>query len=132
MRKEPLTFTVEDFRAVLGGTPGNVEISALADAYPSYRIRNWRMTLLDGLKKGKSNEEILADKLKAKEIDPVSDQSMGGHARMIDFKLRRAAMRILYLRHRSSGKTRRQANAQVRNAFPNVSRSTVRKNTQRR
>ena len=132
MSKEPLSFTVEDFREALGGEPEDIEIDMLADAYPSYKIKSWRLVLLEGLKQGKSNTEILADKLKAKKIDPETDQSMGGHTRMIDSKLRRAAIRMLYLRHIRDGKTRRQANALVWKAFPDLTQNTIAFNTRKR
>lgn len=132
MKKEPFSYTVEDLRRDLGGEPGETEIASLVDEYPSYQIKNWRMTLLEGVKQGKRNDEILRDKLEAKEVDPETDQSLGGHTRMIDNKLRRAAIRLLYLRHRGQGKTRRQANALVGKQFPNMSQSAIAFNTRKR
>lgn len=130
--KESLIYTFEDFRHDLGGEPSGNEIAMLIDAYPSYTVKNWRLTLLDGLKQGDSNEQILEAKLLAKDVTPETIQSQGGHTRMIDNKIRRAAIRLLYLRHIRNGKTRRQANALVWQAFPDLEQNTIAFNTRKR
>jgi hypothetical protein len=130
-KSDPFSYTVEDFKQDVGDLTDN-EISMLAENYPSYRIKNWRMTLLEGIKLGKQNDEIFFDKLKAKEIDLDSPQSEGGHRRMIDNKLRRAAIRLLYLRHIDDGKSRRQANAVVWKVFPNLTQNAIAFSTRKR
>lgn len=132
MSDKTFAFTVEDLRDVLGGPPEDWEISDLIDEYPSYKIKDWRLTLLEGLKQNKKNDQILADKLKAKDIDPETLQSRGGHTRMIDNKIRRAAIRLLYLRHRRQGKTKRQANNAVWQAFPDMKQNSIAYNTRKR
>ena len=130
--KETLIYTFEDFRHDLGGEPLGSEIQRLIDAYPSYTVKDWRLTLLEGLKQGKSNDEILEAKLLAKDVTPETIQSQGGHTRMIDFKIRRAAIRMLYLRHIRNGKTRRQANAAVWQVFPDLTQNAIAFNTRKR
>ena len=129
---DSLIFTVDDFYEVLGGEPLGSEIQLLIDAYPSYTAKDWRLTLLEGLKQGHSNDEILEAKLIAKDVTPESDQSLGGHARMIDNKIRRAAIRMLYQRHIRNGKTRRQANAELQKVFPGLTQNAIAYATRKR
>lgn len=130
MNKEPLDYTAEHFFRDVGELSDS-EIAWLADSYPTYRIKNWRLTLLQGIKAGKPNWQILADKIRDKKIDVNSDQSEGGHTRMIPFKIRRAAIRLLYLRYIENGKTRRQANALTGKLFPDLSQNAIARNTRK-
>ena len=129
MSKEPLEYSVADLRRDVVDLMDS-EIDLLADNFPSYWQKNWRMTLLEGIKKGWDNYTILCNKIEDKKIDYTSDQSVGGHARMIPFKIRWAAIRLLYIRFREKGYTRRQANKMVRvDHFPDIKPDTIRKNT---
>ena len=83
----------------------DMEIDILATYYPSYKIKNWRMTLLEGIKEGWDNYTMLCNKIRDKKVDVDSDQSEGGHAAMIPHKIQRAAFRLLYLRYRQASKT---------------------------
>lgn len=130
--KESLIYTFQDFRDDLGGEPLGSEIQGLITAYPSYKVKDWRLKLLEGVKLGHNNDQILEAKLLAKDVTPDSDQSLGGHTRMIDFKIRRAAIRLLYLRHIRDGKTKQQANALVREVFPDMKQNSIAFNTRKR
>ncbi len=128
--KEPFEYTADDFVRDVGGKLTDNEIAMLADNFPTYRIKNWRMTLLDGIKNGKKNWQILIAKLEAKEIDIQSGFELGGHETMIPHKIRRAAIRLQYLRYRRKGRTRTQADKDVRiNHFPDVKTGTIEFNT---
>jgi hypothetical protein len=127
--KESLDYSVFEFRRDVGELTDS-EIDWLADNYRSYRLKNWRLTLLQGLKKGWDNYTIFCNKIRDKKIDIKSTQSEGGHIRMIPYKIRRAAIRLLYTRYRGQGYTRRQSNKLVReNHFPDVKPDTIAKNT---
>jgi hypothetical protein len=127
--KEPLEYSVSELRRDVVDLTDS-EIDWLADNYTSYRQKNWRMTLLEGVKRGWDNYTIFCNKIKDKDIDIKSSQSEGGHIRMIPNKIRKAAMRLLYVRYRGKGCTQRQANKMVReNHFPDVKRDTIAKNT---
>ena len=129
MSKEPLEYTVDDFRRDVGFLK-DPEIALLADYFPSYWQKNWRMTLLEGIKEGWDNYTILCNKIRDKKVDVDSDQSEGGHTRMIPFKIRRAAIRLWYIRYRKQGYNRRPANKIVREKhFPDIDGGTIAKNT---
>jgi len=127
--EETFYYDEKHFRNDVGDLTGP-EISLLADNYPSYRLKDWRMTLLKGIKEGWDNDQILLNKIIDKEIDVDTDQSKGGHAKMIPFKIRRAAFRLLYIRYRLDDKTQTQANRLIRTEnFPDVKADTILKNT---
>lgn len=106
------------------------EIALLAKYYPTYWQKNWRMTLLEGIKEGWDNYEILSNKIRDKKVDVDSDQSEGGHTAMIPHKIQRAAFRLLYLRYRQADKTPTQARKKIREKhFPDVKPDTLLKNT---
>ncbi len=128
--KEPFEYTADDFVRDVGGKLTDNEIAMLADNFPTNRIKNCIMTLLDGIKNGKKNWQILIAKLEAKEIDIQSGFELGGHETMIPHKIRRAAIRLQYLRYRRKGRTRTQADKDVRiNHFPDVKTGTIEFNT---
>ena len=127
--KEPFYYDEKYFRRDVGDLK-DPEIALLADNYPSYRIKNWRMTLLEGIKEGWDNYTIFCNKIRDKKIDLEKYESEGGHGGMIGYKIRRAAFRLLYLRYRLEGFTRPQSNTRLRiNHFPNEPGRTIRDNT---
>ena len=127
--KEPFYYDEKMFRHDVGDLKGP-EIDLLAKYYPTYWQKNWRMTLLEGIKEGWDNYKIFCNKIRDKKIDVKTDQSEGGHAAMIPHKIQRAAFRLLYLRYRQAGKTPTQARKEIRkNHFPNVKTDTLLKNT---
>jgi len=91
-----------------------VDIAMLADYYPTYWQKNWRLNMLHGLKDGLDVHQIFLNKLHDKQIDIESDQSKGGHVAMIPHKIWRAAVRLLYLRYRQRDLTPTQARKQIR------------------
>ena len=113
---ESLEYTVDDFRNDVGDLEQN-ELEDLAHYYPSYGDR-WRPFIIEGIKQNKDNWQIVEDKLKALDAESNSDQSVGGLARNIPYKLRRAAYRIQYLRYRTEGYTRTLSNKKARQHFP--------------
>ncbi len=122
---------------LLGKSPDAETLARLVANYPTY---NWehRKQLLVGYFSGKTQAEMIADKLKAKVIStPISKQAMGGHGRWVKYKSRSAIIRILYLRYRLDDHlTQIQANARILKLFDygedsNIEtvQSTVRKET---
>ena len=95
----------------LGGKPSDAEIARLIDYFPTYKYVH-RQQLLQGLFSGKSHEELVLGKMTAKGLDvSASKQSKGGHGRWVVAKVRKAVLRIIYLRHRlDRNLTRRNAN----------------------
>ncbi|MCG8399282.1 hypothetical protein LWS67_22610, partial [Bacillus atrophaeus] len=89
---------------VLGKQPDEAELQRLVENYPSYAWEH-RNALLYGYFKGRILEELLEDKLRALEIDPssCSRRSIGGHTRWVHEKVKKAFVRIQYLRHRLDG-----------------------------
>ncbi len=127
--EETFYYDEKYFRRDVGKLTGN-EIALLADNYPTYRQKNWRMTLLEGIKRGWDNDQILVNKIIDKKIDIEKHESEGGHAHMIPFKIRRAAIRLQYLRYRRKGRSRTQADKDVRkNHFPHIKAGTIEFNT---
>ena len=127
--KEPFYYDEAYFRQDVGNLTGN-EIALLADNFPTYWQKNWRMTLLEGIKEGWDNDTILINKIRDKDIGIEKYEQKGGHAGMISNKIRRAAFRLLYLRYRREGLSRSKSNSKVRlDHFPNVPGRTIRDNT---
>jgi len=100
--------------------PDDGELRRLVDYYPSYGWEH-RTALLLGYFQGKSRSELVDDKLIAKNIDKsqCSPQMLGGHARWVFFKVKRAIIRLLYLRLRlDQGFSKIQANQQILYKYP--------------
>lgn len=104
---------------VLGKSPDEAELLRLVENYPSYKWEH-RNALLRGYFQGHALEQLLEDKLRAKNIDPAScgGRSIGGHTRWVCEKVERTFMRILYLRHRlDDGLTRTKAHQRLIKQF---------------
>lgn len=89
------------------------EVNRLIEYFPTYKKAH-RQGILPGVLQGSTNQEILATKLSAKNIDQVSmsKRSKGGHVHWVVSKLRRAVIRTLFLRIcLDNNKSRREANA---------------------
>jgi hypothetical protein len=119
----------------LGGKPGDTEIERLVQYYPTYQYVH-RRQLLQGLFDGKSHEELVLGKMTTKGLNTsISKQAKGGHGKWVVAKVRKAVIRLLYLRLRiDAGMTRRQANQQLVKKFkfsdkPNAGQSIIRKDT---
>jgi hypothetical protein len=130
-------YTTADALKDLGGFLTDAEMTQLVKYYPTYGNAH-RKGILPGILEGKSNEEILSSKLNAKGIDQklLGKRSKGGHARWVVSKLRRAVIRILFLRYCLDEKQlRRVANRQLLKLFSSdedsdSGRSGIRKSTQ--
>ncbi len=119
----------------LGGKPSDAEIERLIKYYPTYQYIH-RIQLLQGLFDGKSHEELVLGKMTAKGLDEsISKQAKGGHGKWVVAKVRKAVIRLLYLRYRIDDKmSRRQANQQLVKKFSlstanDGGRSSIRKDT---
>ena len=134
MAREP-AYTSDDALDDLGGKPSDDEIARLVKYYPKYQYIH-RFQLLHGLFDGKSHEELVLGKMTAKGLDTsISKQAKGGHGRWVVAKVRRAVIRLLYLRYRlDDDMSRRQANQQLVKKFSlsnakDGGRSSIRKDT---
>lgn len=124
--------------ALLGEQPDDAELQRLVENYPSYVWEHRNALLYGYFKKSRTLEELLEDKLRALDIDPssCSRRSIGGHTRWVHEKVKKAFVRILYLRHRlDEGKTRREANQQLVKKFgsdkaKDAGQSAIRKMTE--
>ena len=117
-RKRP--YTSAQAIADLGGRPPDTEIARLIKYYPTYQYAH-RMQLLLGLFNGKSHEELVLGKMTAKGLDPsaVGKQSKGGHGKWVTAKVRKAAIRVQYLRYRIDQELSRvKANQLLLKTFP--------------
>ena len=120
----------------LGGKPSDDEIKRLIENYPSYQYLH-RWELLHGMFDGKSHEELVLGKMTAKGLDTsISKQSKGAHGRWVVAKIRKAVIRLLYLRYRLDKKmTRRKANQEIIKQFKfweeakDFGQSSIRKDT---
>jgi hypothetical protein len=135
MGREP-AYTSADALVDLGGKPSDTEIERLVKNYPTYQYVH-RIQLLQGLFDGKSHEELVLGKMTAKGLDTsITKQAKGGHGRWVVAKIRRTAIRLLYLRFRlDQDMTRRRANQQLLKKFkfsgkPDADQSSIRKATQ--
>ena len=118
-------YTTADALSDLDGFPTEAvmsreaEVNRLVKYYPTY-AKAHRQGILPGILQSKSNKEILASKLDAKGIDQhsLSKRSKGGHGHWVVSKVRRAVIRILFLRlcldHK---KSRRAANSELLGKF---------------
>ncbi len=120
----------------LDGIPDDDELLRLVRYYPTYE-RAHRKALLRGIFDGKLHTDLVLMKLQAKGIEyPISKQSKGGHGLWVASKVRRAVIRLLYLRYRlDSGWTRRRANQVLFQRFTftesgDFGQSSIRKATQ--
>ena len=102
------------------------------------RWRSGERLLLEGLFDGKCHEELVLGKMTAKGLDPsaVGKRAKGGHGRWVVAKIRKAVVRITYLRYRlDQGMTRRQANRKLLSEFSDSKakndggQSSIRKDT---
>jgi hypothetical protein len=111
-------YTSADALVDLGGKPSETEIERLIKYYPTYQYAH-RAQLLQGLFDGKSHEELVLGKMTAKGLDTsITKQAKGGHGRWVVAKVRKAVIRLLYLRCRlNDGKSRRKANQEVGKKF---------------
>ena len=125
-RKEKLKYTVDDFRRDVVKLE-EYELENLVFHYPKYG-KDWRPAIIEGIKEGKSIEQIFADTLEALEehgMGPKGPHSRNAMKTNIPFKLRRAAMRIWYLRYRADGKRKDQSNALVWQKFPDFEQNSI-------
>ena len=121
-------YDVDDFRHDVSDLEQH-ELDDLAFYFPSYGER-WRPLIIEGLKEGKSHWQIVEDKLKAMDGESKKQESYNGLKGNISFKLRRAAFRIVYLRYRTQGHTRKKASKLARqNYFPEINAEHFRVNT---
>lgn len=134
MGREP-AYTSDQALVDLGGKPSEDELARLVEYYPTYKYVH-RFQLLHGLFDGKSHEQLVLGKMTAKGLDTsISKQAKGGHGKWVVAKVRRAVIRLLYLRYRlNDGLTRRQANQQLVKKFSlsnakDGGRSSIRKDT---
>ena len=123
---------------ILGKLPDAEELLRLVENYPSY-AREHRKALLHGYFGGRTQRQLVEDKLNAKGIDvqTCAPRSLGGHGRWVREKVKKTFVRILYLRYRLDGKgmTRIEANQQLLKAFgsddaKDVGQSAIRKMTE--
>lgn len=127
-KTESFYYDVDDFRRDVTGLQEH-ELDDLAFYFPSYGKR-WRPLIIKGLKEGKSHWQIVEDKLKAMDAKSKKQESRDGLRGNVSYKLRRAAFRIVYLRYRIQGHTRRKSSKLARqNYFPDISAEHYRVNT---
>jgi len=126
-----------DAKEELETLPDDNELRRLVYYYPTYDWEH-RFALLHGYFKGKSRSELLDDKLIAKNIDKsqCTPQMLGGHARWVKYKVKRAIIRLLYLRFRLDQELSQiQANQNILKKYPSdkpaqdVGQSYIRKAT---
>jgi hypothetical protein len=130
-------YTTVDALNDLGGSLEEAEVIRLVKFYPTY-AKAHRQGILPGILKGKSNAEILSSKLDARGIDEhsLSKRSKGGHLHWVVSKLRRAVIRILFVRLcLDQKKSRRLAHVELLERFSSDKakdrgRSGIRKSTQ--
>ena len=116
--------------------PTDADLEALIDIYPSYKMSH-RMPIIQAIADYGSIEQILEGKLAANGVLTPVKQSKGGNTTWATKKLRRAAIRICYLRFViNDGFTRRKANAALLKKFgtnkgaQDGGQSNIRKSTQ--
>jgi hypothetical protein len=100
---------------ILGAAPDAAELSRLVQHYRTYEWEH-RNALLYGYFQGRTVSELVQDKLYAKGINPKSctSRSLGGHGRWVRKKVKKAFVRILYLRYRlDEHLTQREANRRL-------------------
>ncbi len=106
--------------------PDITELNRLVEYYQTYEWEH-RSALLNGYFQGKTVKELVVDKLKAKNIDPskCSPQSLGGHSRWVKSKVKKAIIRLLYLRYRlDDGMSKMKANQEILKRYPSKSEYT--------
>lgn len=119
-----------DAAEVLGTIPDYEELRRLRKYYPTYEWEH-RKALLYGYFQGRLIKQLVEDKLRVKgiEIQTCGPRSLGGHSRWVREKVKRAFVRILYLRYHLDDKvTQREANRQLLQQF-DVGQSAIRKMT---
>jgi len=106
--------------------PDNDELNRLVEYYETYEWEH-RFLLLNGYFLGKTVKEMVLDKLKAKDIDPstCSPQSLGGHSRWVKSKVKKAIVRLLYVRYRlDDGMSKKEANQELLKRYPSIKEGT--------
>ena len=114
------------------------ELARLVERYPTYRIKNFRMAYVEALKdkdRNPDNYSITKNVVAAKDIDYGEIRqttSEGGELSKTGKKLKRAAIRLLFLRYKEDRQFKAaQARAYVRNNhFPKLSLRTIQDHTQ--
>lgn len=93
-------YSIEQAISDLGGIPSDAELARVVRYYPSFK-KPYRAQLLKGMFEGKSQKEIVAGKIEVEGLSTqMSAQSKGGHGKKVAAKIRRTAIRLLYLRYR--------------------------------
>lgn len=102
-------YTTHQLARDLDGFPDADEIRRLVDYYPTYE-REHRKGLLQGILDGTEHTKLVFMKMSAKGVVDPTPQQIGGHGRWVASKLRRTAIRLLYLRYTlDKGLTRKKA-----------------------
>jgi hypothetical protein len=102
-------YTAADALKHLAYVPDALEIERLIEQWRSYE-REHRLGLLDGLVQCRSNEQITQMKFDVLKLHDLKGRSRNGHSGWTSRKLRRAAIRLLYLRFRFGGLSQPCAN----------------------
>lgn len=94
----------------LGTPPNEEELQRLIEYYDTYSLEH-RLGLLRGYLEGKSVEDLVKAKLKAKFIiQPLTKQQKGAHTKWVIDKVKRTIVRLLFLRYTlDDGMTQQQA-----------------------
>ena len=110
------------------------ELDDLIHAYPTYQIKYFRLAYVEGIRKGLNNHQITADMIAAKDMsfDEIRKTTQeGGEQSKTGKKLKRAAIRLLFLRYKAQGYKAAQARAYVRNKhFPELGLRAIQDHTQ--
>jgi len=110
------------------------ELDDLVVAYPTYQIKNFRLAYVEGIKRGLDNYQITENVVAAKDLsfDEIRKTTKeGGEQSKTGKKLKRAAIRLLFLRYKAQGFKAAQARAYVRNKhFPELSLRAIQDHTQ--
>ena len=91
-------YTVEDFETHVDPFPDEAELQRLVDCYPTY-LKVWRQGFLNDLRKRAKHHEMVLGKMLSKDASVPTPQQKGGLAAGIPAKLRKTAIRLLYLRY---------------------------------
>lgn len=126
MSKKPDRYTIEQMEIDLGGMPDNDDIRRLVKRYPSYKLGH-RSALLHGLLDGKEHAEIVDETMKAKGVESAAPHQKGGHGRWVAKKVRKVALRLLYLRYRIDEKmSKKHARDKLINEHPHLAKTISR------
>jgi hypothetical protein len=95
--------------------PDPDELNRFVEYYQKYGMEH-RQNLLSGYFEGKTQDELLSDRLKAKVSDKSkrTKQRLGGYTLSIPGKVNKAIIRLIYLRYLKDEKlSRRKANKKI-------------------